>query len=414
MDRLDRARQELTEVRDHLGEVRLFLEGVTCDLLFFEHLADGLPPEKIRIRQEVYLSPHAFADIEVTAGSADPYFVEIDVGYTRERLVESLRRKYAAAVPARTRASRLIVVVDSALLQRDLDLERAVREHLRPGLDLQLLTERQLLDRFAKRFDVTTGGLTEAHLPEIRQGIDRAKGVYAFGDGFANTPLEESLLWQLAFWNLRRLREGGRTDPRMVLVPGSYPEVVVVYADLCSYSSYVRDTREQGVVRQSLTAFSSKSRYRVINDGGFLYQFQGDSVIGLFGVPEAGSDHVVRALECARQLADIGASVANEWQRHIDQVQSAAGVHIAMTIGTLEMLSLRPLSRTHMGAVADAINLAARLNGMAECDEVVVSNTLYQRLPYAAREGFRELEPVEARNIGRVRAWKLGPLRGVG
>src|SRR4029453_1068037 len=106
------------------------------------------------------------------------------------------------------------------------------------------------------------------------------------------------------------------------------------------------------------------------------------------------------------QLIDIGASVAAEWQRRIDRIQNAAGVHIAMGIGTLQMLSLRPLSPTHMGGVADAINLAARLNGMAECDEIVVSNVLYQRLPHAAREGFRELEPAEARNIGRVRAWK--------
>ena len=78
------------------------------------------------------------------------------------------------------------------------------------------------------------------------------------------------------------------------------------------------------------------------------------------------------------------------------------------------MLSLRPLSLTHMGAVADAINLAARLNEVAGCDEIVVSNMFYQRLPHAARNNFRELEPVDARNIGRVRAWKVGPLRGAG
>ena len=65
-----------------------------------------------------------------------------------------------------------------------------------------------------------------------------------------------------------------------------------------------------------------------------------------------------------------------------------------------------------MGAVADAINLAARLNDAAGCNEIVVSNMLYQRLPPAARHGFRELAPVDARNIGRVRAWTLGPLRG--
>jgi len=398
---------------DHLSDVRLFLEGVTCDLLFFEHLSGGTAPEDIRIYQEVYLGPRAFADIGVMAGLASPYFVEIDLGYTREQILESVQRKYSFETASTSHASRLCVVVDSALIEQHPDLEKGVRERLRPGLEVQLWDEHQLLDRFVKRFGVAPGSLTEAHLLEIRRAIDHTKGVYAFGDTFANTPLEEGLLWQLAFWRLRRLCEGGRTDPRTILAPGNYPEVVVVFADLCSYSSYVRDTRDDDVVRRSLTAFASKSRYRVINDGGMLYQFQGDSVIGLFGIPQRESDHVGRALECARSLVDVGASVANEWQCDIDQIQSAAGVHIAMTIGTLQMLSLRPLSRTHMGAVADSINLAARLNGVAGCDEIVVSNTLYQRLPHVARAGFRELEPIEARNIGRVRAWKL-PVRGNG
>jgi class 3 adenylate cyclase len=63
-----------------------------------------------------------------------------------------------------------------------------------------------------------------------------------------------------------------------------------------------------------------------------------------------------------------------------------------------------------MGVIGDSINLAARLNSDAGCDEIVVSNLLYQRLPDDARAGFVELAPVEAKNIGRVRAWKLGPL----
>jgi class 3 adenylate cyclase len=47
----------------------------------------------------------------------------------------------------------------------------------------------------------------------------------------------------------------------------------------------------------------------------------------------------------------------------------------------------------------------------AGCDEIVVSNTLYQRLPDTLRAECQEVPPVEAKNIGRIRAWKLGPLR---
>jgi class 3 adenylate cyclase len=82
-----------------------------------------------------------------------------------------------------------------------------------------------------------------------------------------------------------------------------------------------------------------------------------------------------------------------------------------MALGDLHVLSLRPLSRTHMGVIGDSINLAARLNTVAECEEIVVSNTFYQRLPDTLRAEFQGLPPVEAKNIGRVRAWKLGPRR---
>ena len=128
-------------------------------------------------------------------------------------------------------------------------------------------------------------------------------------------------------------------------------------------------------------------------------------------MPEAAASYLADTVDCARGLVDIGASVATEWQRQIDQIQPAAGVHASINVGDHQVLSLRPLSRTHMGVIGESINLAARLNGVAGCNEIVVSNTLFQRLPESARAEFQELPPVEAKNIGRIRAWKLGPLR---
>jgi adenylate cyclase len=398
-------------MEDVSSERRLFLESVCCDYFRFRHLDEGVPPESITIRQEVALSPGAFADIEVRAGGAPAYFVEIDTGYSRARLLESVQRKYGKSNPATDGASRIVIVADEDALRDRPAVERALREALRPQLALEVWDERHVLQLLARRFGVALDTTGEDDLLALRAAIDRAKGVYAFGDDFQNDPLQATLLWQLAFWRIRRLREAGRPTPRSIMPPGLYHDVVVLMADLCSYSSYVRDTRDEAVSRRSLTSFASKTRYRVINDGGMLYQFLGDSVVGLFGVPEGAPGYLAHAVECARGLVDVGASVATWWQRQIDQIQPAAGVHVSMALGDLQVLSLRPLSRTHMGVVGDSINLAERLNGVAGCDEVVVSNTLYQRLPDTVRAEFQELAPVDAKNIGRIHAWKLGPLR---
>ena len=396
-------------MEDASSELRLFLQGICCDYLLFRHLDQGVPPEAIRIRQEVALGAGAFADIEVRAGQAPPYFVEVDTGYSRERLLQSVRRKYGKPVPATDGAARVVVAADGDALGNRTAVERSLREALRPGLELEIWDERHLLRLLGERFGVSLGTLGEDDLLALRNAVDHAKGVHAFADGFQNDHLQNTLLWHLAFWRVRRLREAGRSQPRSILPPGLCRDVVVLMADFCSYSSYVRDTREEAVSRRALTSFTSMTRHRIVNDSGMLYQFAGDSVVGLFGVPEAAPRHVEQAVECARGLIDIGASVATEWQRQIDQVQPAAGVHVSMTLGDLQVLSLRPLSRTHMGVIGDSINLAARLNTVSACDEIVVSNTFYQRLPDTLRAQFQELPPVEAKNIGRIRAWKLGP-----
>ena len=188
-----------------------------------------------------------------------------------------------------------------------------------------------------------------------------------------------------------------------------YEQVAVVMADLSSFSSYVRDTRDDKVIRHALTSYYSKARLEVLNTGGMLYQFVGDEVVGLYGLPDRPAGYVEAALECAKALVDIGNSVSHQWQQQIDRMQKSGGVHIGMAIGEVQIVSLRSFGRAHLGAVSDAINTASRLLTQADSSEIVVSNTFFRALDWKSQVGFHELEPVEAYNIGRIKAWKLQP-----
>src|SRR5262245_27836200 len=92
------SRDLMPEAKTHLGEFRLLLEELCCDLCRFEHVTrDGLVPEAVRIDREYWLgSPGAFADIRVAPSGQPPYFVEVKYGYTNERLVRHLARKYGS------------------------------------------------------------------------------------------------------------------------------------------------------------------------------------------------------------------------------------------------------------------------------------------------------------------------------
>ena len=397
----------------HLSQLRLLLEELCCDLCRFEHVADGLSPEAVYIDREYWLgTPGVFADIRVVPGARQPYFVEVKYGYPKETLLRHLRRKYGQATPGMEGIAKIIVMLDSEGCPDRRGLETELAQCVCPGIALEIWDEAHFLGLLRRRFQVEVKSITADNLVDVRHVIDRAKGFFAFGAstpaGYEHDPLNAELLWHFGFWRLRQLRSAGRSTPRDILPPGLYRGVAVLLADLCSFSSYVRDTPDPETVRASLTSFYSKSRYQIINTGGMLYQFVGDEVIGFFGIPDRPASFVEDALETARDLVSIGDSVSENWQRHIDRIQPSGGLHVGLAIGDLQVVSLRPFSRTHIGAIGDCINMAARLMSAAGPGEIVVSNAFYQALNGESQASFETVEPVEARNVGRIKAWKLG------
>jgi hypothetical protein len=125
----------------------------------------------------------------------------------------------------------------------------------------------------------------------------------------------------------------------------------VLLADLCAFSSFVRDTADHDIVRESLTSFYSKARYQIINSGGMLYQFVGDQVIGLFGIPdqpsgfaEAALDTVpARSVESVNRCHNTGSAVSIECRTPRVFMSGVA-------LGDIQIVSLRPFSRMHIGA----------------------------------------------------------------
>jgi hypothetical protein len=130
-------------------------------------------------------------------------------------------------------------------------------------------------------------------------------------------------------------------------------------------------------------------------------------VVALFGVPDRCPGYVDSALQAAKALRSIGRAVADSWQRQLDREQPSAGMHIGVAYGNMQIVALRPSSRTHSTAIADVINVASRLMSAAAPGEILIANSFYQQLPQATRNLFSRVEPQEAHNVGKLRAWRL-------
>lgn len=392
-----------------LRQLRLFLEELCCEICRFQVVGHhGLGSEEVTVAREVDLGvPGAFADIVVRSPDRPPFFVEVKYGYASERMVEHFVRKYQHPSPLVPGADRVVVVVDRAGRADFAQLEARLRKVTHKDLKLEFWDDERLRELTAACFGTGLGALTAEGLAEMRNAIDDIKWQWAFGDRHVENPLKSSLLWHFGYSRLLQLHRVHKLEPEQILPARRFRNAVVLLADLSSFSSFVRDTRDDEVVRNALTTFYSNSRYAVINTGGMMCQFVGDELLALYGVPDVQDGYAKQALECARSLLQIGSSVSNRWQREIDRIQPSGGLHIGMAMGDIQTVLYRPFSRSHVGIVGDAVNLAARLLAQATTNEIVVTNAYFQTLSDREQNHFQEMEPLEAKNVGLIKAWKL-------
>jgi len=401
--------QRNAEHAHFLRQLRLFLEEICCEICRFQVVGNHeAGSEEVVVSREVDLGvPGAFADVVVQSPNRPPFFVEVKYGYASDRMVDHFVRKYSRPSPVVPDADRVIVVVDRAGRSDFQELADRLREETHKDLKLEFWDETRLQELVFQCFGVKLGTLDQEGLFELRNAVDDIKWRWAFGERHVESPLKASLLWHFGYSRLLQLRKQYHFVPEQVLPPRRFRNAVVLLADLSSFSSFVRDTRDDEVMRNALTTFYSSSRYAVINSGGMMCQFVGDEVLALFGVPDVQDGYATRALDCARSLLQIGSSVSNRWQREIDRVQPSGGVHIGMSIGDIQSVMYRPFCLSHIGIVGDAVNLAARLLAQAATNEIVVANAYFQTLPDREQSTFQEMEPLEAKNVGLIKAWKL-------
>ena len=233
-------------------ELRLFIEELACNICRFMHTSqNGAEPQPVRIRQEVQLdAPNAFADIVVHTSNSASYIVEVDYGYSLERISESLSRKYHRELGWFESIAKLILVFDSDNHPNSQQLEKHVRPLIPSHWELELWDEHRLLEHVRHYFGVDVDSLSYDKLQDVRAAIDRAKGMYAFGKEYENSPLDASLLWHFDYWRLRELFTSTGGNKRIISPPGTYRAVAVVFADLSGFSGYVRDTPDERTIQE--------------------------------------------------------------------------------------------------------------------------------------------------------------------
>src|SRR5437870_6361879 len=178
----------------------------------------------------------------------------------------------------------------------------------------------------------------------------------------------------------------GRGDERRV--------VTVLFADLVGFTG-LSETRDPEQVKNLVDRCFERLAADVTSYGGRVDNIVGDAMVALFGAPLAHEDDAERAVRAALQMVDSVAGLA-----------SGLGADLRLRVGVNTGVVLVGAVRGggDYTAMGDVVNVASRLQGMAEPGRVVVGPLTHGATQNVVQ--YEPLGPVQARGREEpVEAW---------
>src|SRR6266496_2761579 len=158
--------------------------------------------------------------------------------------------------------------------------------------------------------------------------------------------------------------------------------VTCLFADLVGFTARAESLDPEDV-EAILRPYHERLRSELERHGGTVEKFIGDAVMALFGAPTAHEDDPERAVRAGLAIRD--------WARQEGELE----VRIGITTGeALVFLNARPEAGEGM-ASGDVVNTAARLQGAAPANGILVDETTFRATEQTI--DYRAAEPVAAK-----------------
>jgi class 3 adenylate cyclase len=205
---------------------------------------------------------------------------------------------------------------------------------------------------------------------------------------------------------LNQLLEG----PDEEALAGIEREVTILFCDIRGFTHLSEGMKAQDVVSLLHETFQIVSD-RILERGGTIDKFIGDSVMAYFGAPVQQSDHALRAVSAAIDILDRVEERNRPARESSDPSTVPVEVGIGIHTGVVVVGNIGSDRRMDFTAVGDAVNVAHRLEKLARPGEILVSEAV-QRIVRAEQrlrfEGERQLsgreEPVHVYSVELDRA----------
>jgi adenylate cyclase len=171
-------------------------------------------------------------------------------------------------------------------------------------------------------------------------------------------------------------------------------EVTIVLADLRGFTA-ISENFPPTAVLELLNRYLGRMSEIIFRHEGAIDKFMGDSIMVLFGAPNAHDDDVQRALACAvemqRAMEDIN---HDNKQRGVPELYMGIGINT----GTVMAGLLGSELYSEYTVIGDEVNLASRIEAFSLRGQILISRNTYER----CRDFVQTAEPMDVHVKGKA------------
>jgi class 3 adenylate cyclase len=194
-------------------------------------------------------------------------------------------------------------------------------------------------------------------------------------------------------------------------IPASQPasagerrQVSVLFTDMVGYTAIVDKLGEEKALHFTRMVYERLTA-TVEKHGGTVRSFAGDSIMGVFGIPEALEDAALRS--CRAGLA-IHAAFASAAQDIETQFGVRPSMRVGVSSGSAMMASVEG-ENSPITAVGNTVNMASRIQGLAPSGGCLICDTTRRLVEWRVDLGFHGEHEIK----GVTRPQKLWQLMSI-
>jgi len=157
------------------------------------------------------------------------------------------------------------------------------------------------------------------------------------------------------------------------LLKGERVVVTTLFSDIRGFTS-ISERIAPEILVQMLNEHLSALTDIVIAHEGFVDKFVGDCVMALYNAPERQPDHALRAVKTALEMMKAHRRLMKQWDA---LGWESTPIGIGIDTGETIVGNFGSVQRIEYTAISRHVNLASRLCGAAEGDQILISEATY-------------------------------------